>query len=134
MKQRRKLNSFRTAQNFVCENGNARIIVQLTTQHTSMYVCTYDMLQCQLLTTELVVASDLTTCKQKYDPHLVASAKQAERWPLSQDNRAEPVAERSSAIAEGPRYASCQLKSCQLPHNSAETTCMTSPEPSISCR
>jgi len=35
---------------------------------------------------------------------------------------------RSSAIAEGPRNASCQLKSCQLPHNSAETTCTTSPE------
>ena len=40
---------------------------------------------------------------------------------------------RSSAFAEGPRDASCQLKSCQLPRNSAETTC-TSPEPSISCR
>ena len=35
---------------------------------------------------------------------------------------------RSSAIAEGPRDASCQLKSCQLPRNSAETTCTTSPE------
>ena len=35
---------------------------------------------------------------------------------------------RSSAIAEGPRDASCQLKSCQLPRNSAETTCATSPE------
>jgi len=35
---------------------------------------------------------------------------------------------RSSAIAEGPRDASCQLKSCQLPRNSAETTCMTSPD------
>jgi len=37
---------------------------------------------------------------------------------------------RSSAIAEGPRDASCQLKSCQLPSNSAETrpTCTTSPE------
>ena len=34
----------------------------------------------------------------------------------------------SSAIAEGPRDASCQLKSCQLPHNSAETTCTTSPQ------
>ena len=33
---------------------------------------------------------------------------------------------RSSAIAEGPRDASCQLKSCQLPRNSAETTCTTS--------
>ena len=40
---------------------------------------------------------------------------------------------RSSAIAEGPRDESCQLKSCQLPCNSAETTCTTSPEPSISC-
>jgi len=35
---------------------------------------------------------------------------------------------RSSATAEGPRDASCQLKSCQLPGNSAETTCTTSPE------
>jgi len=35
---------------------------------------------------------------------------------------------RSSAIAEGPRDASCQLKSCQLPRNSAETTCTTSHE------
>jgi len=29
---------------------------------------------------------------------------------------------RSSAIAKGPRDASCQLKSCQLPRNSEETT------------
>jgi len=35
---------------------------------------------------------------------------------------------RSSAIAEGPRDALCQLKSCQLPRNSAETTCATSPK------
>ena len=41
---------------------------------------------------------------------------------------------RSSAIAEGPRDAPCQLKSCQMPRNSAETTCMTSREPRISCR
>ena len=33
-----------------------------------------------------------------------------------------------SAIAEGPRDASCRLKSCQLPRNSAETTRTTSPE------
>ena len=38
------------------------------------------------------------------------------------------VITRSSAIAEGPRDASCQLKSCQLPRNSAETTCTTSPD------
>jgi len=35
---------------------------------------------------------------------------------------------RSSAIAEGPRDASCPLKSCQLPRNSAETTYTTSPK------
>ena len=35
---------------------------------------------------------------------------------------------RSSATAEGPRDASCQLKSCQFPRNSAETTCTTSPD------
>ena len=35
---------------------------------------------------------------------------------------------RSSAIAEGPRDASFQLKSCQLSRKSAETTCTTSPE------
>jgi len=35
---------------------------------------------------------------------------------------------RCSAIAEGPRDASRQLKSCQLPRNSAEITCTTSPE------
>ena len=35
---------------------------------------------------------------------------------------------RSSAIAEGPRDASCQLKSYQLPCNSAETTSTTSHE------
>jgi len=50
-------------------------------------------------------------------------------------NEIQATGTRSSAIAERPRDASCQLKSCQLPRNSAETTCRptTSPEPSISC-
>jgi len=34
----------------------------------------------------------------------------------------------SSAIADGLHDASCQLKSCQLPCNSAETTYTTSPD------
>ena len=41
---------------------------------------------------------------------------------------ATSIITRSSAIAEGPRDASCQLKSCQLPRNSAETTYTTSPD------
>ena len=43
-------------------------------------------------------------------------------------NQQSPVLTRSSAIAEGPRDASCQLKSCQLPRNSAEITYTTSPD------
>jgi len=34
----------------------------------------------------------------------------------------------STRSTAGPRDASCQLKSCQLPRNSAETTCTTSRE------
>jgi len=37
------------------------------------------------------------------------------------DKVTEEAKTRSSAIAEGPRDASCQLKSCQLPCKSAET-------------
>ena len=44
------------------------------------------------------------------------------------DLRLAVSATRSSAIAEGPHDASCQLKSCQLPCNSAETTYTTSPD------
>ena len=44
-----------------------------------------------------------------------------QRW------RTAAILTRSSAIAEGPRDASCQLKSWQLPRNSAETTYTTSP-------
>ena len=47
---------------------------------------------------------------------------------LAPCQKLSPNPTRSAAIAKGPRDASCQLKSCQLPRNSAETTCMTSPE------
>jgi len=38
------------------------------------------------------------------------------------------VSTKSSAIAEGPRDATCQLKSYQLPRNSAEITYTTGPD------
>ena len=49
--------------------------------------------------------------------------------PLERRDRQHlPQETRSSAIAEGPRDASRQLKSFQLPRNSAETTSTTIPE------
>ena len=58
--------------------------------------------------------------RQQHGPRLsVCSSKPFE---------AARIQSRSSAIAEGPRDASCQLKSCQLPRNSAETTYTTSPD------
>jgi len=47
---------------------------------------------------------------------------------LSQLSQTERNSTRSSTITEGPRDASYQLKSCQLPRNSAETTYTTSPD------
>ena len=46
---------------------------------------------------------------------------------------ADPIKQRSPcnkklSYRQGPRDASCQLKSCQLPRNSAETTYTTSPD------
>jgi len=49
-------------------------------------------------------------------------------WPIHKHTKTYRQVTRSSAIAEWPRDASCQLKSCHLPRNSAETTCTTSPE------
>jgi len=49
-------------------------------------------------------------------------------WHFGIHKFAQCVSTRSSDISEGQRDVSCQLKSCQLPHNSAETTCTTSPE------
>jgi len=40
---------------------------------------------------------------------------------------ADAVLHKKLSYREGPRDASCQLKSCQLPRNSAETTYTTSP-------
>ena len=55
----------------------------------------------------------------------------SERNDVTSKTETDPenrVHTRSSAIADGPRDASCQLKSCQLPRNSAETTYTTSPD------
>jgi len=57
------------------------------------------------------------TCDGLTDGHM-AMASTAGAW--------HRAVTRSSAIAEVPRDASCQLKSCQLPRNSAETTYTTS--------
>jgi len=46
--------------------------------------------------------------------------------PAAHTVRAMPTS--SSAIAEGPRDASYQMKSCQLPRNSAGTIYTTSPD------
>jgi len=46
---------------------------------------------------------------------------------IEDGDRGEAIVTRRS-IAEGPRDASCQLKCCHLLRNSAETSCMTSPE------
>ena len=43
-------------------------------------------------------------------------------------HRPYTLLDKSSAVVDGASDASCQLKSCQLPRNSAETTCTTSPE------
>ena len=50
------------------------------------------------------------------------------RPPYDNVYKQQQLSTRSSAIAEGLHDASCQLKSCQLPCNSAETTYTTSPD------
>ena len=88
-------------------------------------------------------SSALRTRTDQLTIHQMHSHDQPCRSPALESDTRSPLLDtdfssnsktRSSAIAEGPRDASCQLKSCQLPRNSAETTCTTSPEPSISCR
>jgi len=49
-------------------------------------------------------------------------------------NNIRQIKDKKLSYRRGTRDAPCQLKFCQLARNSAETTCMTSPEPSISDR
>ena len=59
---------------------------------------------------------------------LVNAKLRAQHLKVIAHTETTSVSTRSSAIAEGPRDASCQLKYCQLPRNSAETTYTTSPD------
>jgi len=63
----------------------------------------------------------LQSFSQISNPHFSSNSK-----PFMVNSQIKST--RSSAVAEGPRDASCQLKSCQLPRNSAETTYTTSPD------
>ena len=68
---------------------------------------------------------------QKWSVNLTAGdrpLKIKEKIKTKDGGRPAGMLTRSSAIAEGPRDASCQLKFCQLPRNSAETTYTTSPD------
>jgi len=52
----------------------------------------------------------------------------------SKQSRSPAVIDKKLSYRRGTAQCACQLKSCQLPRNSAEATCTTSPKPSISCR
>ena len=69
------------------------------------------------------VPSDVTRTSRRLEIITSIICHRAEAEGRLQSNHT-----RSSAIAEGPRDGSCQLKSCQLPRNSAETTYTTSPD------
>ena len=82
------------------------------------------MRQCCFLLATLVAAARFTgtyTCTYYSVVRIRPSAREYAFYVLFR------LQTRSSAIAEGPHDASCQLKPCQLPRNSAETTCTTSP-------
>ena len=58
-----------------------------------------------------------------YVNHTAVSFNSSDEEMLTHFNRQE-----AQLSPRGPRDASCQLKSCQLPRNSAETTYSTSPD------
>ena len=69
-----------------------------------------------------------TTCSTKDSQILLQQNRTVLNWECQVTQDLCVGGTRSSAIAEGPRDASCQFKSCQLPRNSAETTYTTSPD------
>ena len=94
---------------FISRVGNGAVFVQKVMKVRS-YAIRYEMLF------NVQSKADMT---QLNLPH----GTNNEKWKTKTDK----LQTRSSAIAEGPRDASCQLKYCQLPRNSAETTYTTSP-------
>jgi len=97
------------------------LISAIGSQKASRFAYSTSLLLLTLLTTTSwspvshagLVSMDLFSAGSSHICHLIASVSNVTR---------------SSAIAEGPCDVSCQLKPCQLPRNSAETTCTTSPE------
>jgi len=79
---------------------------------------------------ELQVSQDATTTEWALAMIRTTTAKDRVVSTADQvvQEQTSLVITRSSAIAEGPRDASRQLQSCQLPRNSAETTRTTSAE------
>ena len=56
------------------------------------------------------------------------SVKEKDDEKKSDDKETSEKCNKKLSYRRGPRDASCQLKSCQLPRNSAETTYTTSPD------
>ena len=91
-------------------------VVQTSLYVTLHYICTYY--------TPVTIYENCPIAYYKL--HIGKTIQHKNSWELLGPHIKYGLA-RGSAIAEGPRNASCQLKSCQLPRNSAETTYTTSP-------
>ena len=83
---------------------------------------------CQIVCSKSFIRPGQYNELQIYGNFPLIDNKHRKLFVIKQSEGCKFMPTRSSAIAEGPRDASCQLKSCQLPRNSAETTYTTSPD------